>query len=377
MSRNEDIEERLADWLEEGPIGAPDPPIGAALAHARAHPRRRWSAVGHWRTFMSGTNMTQVKPKAPQAGWLYAAAAVLVIVVVVAGGYGILQASNPGSGVGGAASPVPTATASTEATAASFTGSETCTETDNGTTATVNGVVQIRGQQVECTAMNTDPRLTGNGIATMNWDEYPDGTSLAWGTRFIANDGGVWRSVWSVKTTAGAGVMEFEAVLVGEGGYEGLVAPTFVRVSAVGPSTVRGTIMAAEPAIAGHETCTFDEANDREFTVGDITAYRGVVGTCTDTMSDPRLTGTGKNELSIDMRPDESADIWGTYVLVNDGGTWEGRWAGTVDKGYTTHRVEALLVGTGDYEGLLYRMSLVSDATDTGYDITGLIVPRP
>lgn len=376
MSRYEDIEQRLADWLEEGPTGAPASLIAAAIAHARAHPRRRWSVTGHWRTLMSGTNMAQVGPKAPQAGWLYAAAAVLVVVVVVAAGYGILQSTSPGSGVGGAASLEPTATASPANTPTSFTGTESCSETSNGTTVTVDGVVQTRGQQFECTTTNSDPRLAGNGIATMNWDEYPDGTSLAWGTRLITNDDGAWQSGWSVETTAGAGVMEFDAVLVGEGGYEGLVAPTFVRVSAVGPSTSRGTIMLAPPAITGHETCVTN-SNGTETRYEGFTAYRGVVMTCTDTMSDSRLSGTGHNELSIDMRSDESADIRGRYVLTNDVGTWAGNWAGTVDVGYTTHRVEALLVGTGEYEGLLYRLSLVSDATDAGYDLTGLVVSRP
>jgi len=377
MSRYEDIEQRLADWLEEGPIGAPDPPIAAALAHARAHPRRRWSAVGHWRTVMSGTNMAQVGPKAPQAGWLYAAAAVLVIVVVVAGGYGILQSTSPGTGVGGPPSPTPTASLAPTATPSpspvSFTGSEDCTQVQGETTVQVGEVKQSRGSKLECVARNSDSRLAGQGTATMNWDDYPDGTEIMWGTRVIANDGGTWRSVWSATTTTTASVVTFPAMFVGYGRYAGLVAPVDV---VMGPSRVTGVILPAPATVTGNETCVTN-ADGTETALDDLTAYRGVVMSCTDTMSDPRVTGTGRNEVSIDMRADESAEIWGKYVLANDGGTWEGRWAGTVDKGYTTHRVETLLVGTGEYEGLLYRLSLVSDATDTGYDLTALIVPRP
>ena len=374
MSRYEDIEERLADWLEEGPAWAPNRPITAALAHARAHPRRRWSMAGHWRTLMSGTNLTQVGPKAPQ-GWLYAAAAVFVVLVVVAGGYGILQSNNPGSGVGGPTSPEPTASLLPTAspTPVTGTGSESCTQVKEETIVQVGDVKQSRGTKYECVARNSDPRLAGPGTASMDWDDYPDGTEIVWGTRVITNDGGTWRSVWSVTTTTSAQVMAFPTVFVGEGGYAGLVASVDV---VIGASSWTSVVMPAPETITGHETCV-TTVEGTEAALDGITAYRAVQLTCTDTMSDPRVSGTGTNEVSIDMRADESADIWGNYTLANDDGTWEGYWAGTVDEGYTTHRVETLLVGTGVYDGLLYRLSLVSDATDTGYDLSGMIVPRP
>ena len=325
---------------------------------------------------MSGTNMAQVRPKGPQAGWLFAAAAVLVAVVGVAGGYGILQSNDRGTTGAGVVSPEPTNSGELVATPASFTASEACTETDNGTTKTVDGVVQSRYQQFECTSTSGDARLAGNGLAIMNWDEYPDGTSVAWGTRFIANDDGVWRGVWSAETTVGASVMEFETVLVGEGGYDGFVAPMTVRVSALGPSTWTGTILPAPPPINGHETCRTDAYGTETLTDG-ITAYRGVVLACTDKMTDPSVSGTGRLDVSIDMRADESADIWGTYVLTNDDGAWNGFAFGTIDVGYTTHRVEAVLTGSGDYAGMLYRMSLITDAAGTGYNVSALVVPRP
>ena len=328
---------------------------------------------------MSGTNTVQVGPKAPQAGWLYAAAAVLVIVVVVAGGYGILQSNKPATGVGGPPSAAPTATAVPDATAASFTGSETCDTlagAATGTTTTVAGVEQLRGLTYDCVAQSSDARLAGSGTATMNWDDYADGTEVMWGARVITNDGGTWRSVWNAETTTTATGVDFTTVFIGDGGYEGLVAPVDVHVRVGGTNSFAGTIIPGPPAIDGHETCVTN-SNGNGIALDGITAYRGVVLNCTLEVSDPRVSGTGRNEVSIDERPDGSADIWGKYVLTNDGGTWEGYWAGTVDKGYTTHHVESLLVGTGDYDGLLYRLSLVTDATDTGYDLTGLIVPGP
>jgi hypothetical protein len=375
MSRYEDIEQRLADWLEEGPIGAPDSPIAAALAHARVHPRRRWSVVGHWRTLMNGTNMAQVGPKAPQAGWLYAAAAVLVLVVVVAAGYGLLQSNNSGVGTGSAplATASPTATASPAA--AVITGTESCRPRTDGTTSTVDGVKQERNQGIDCTTTMSDPRLTGNGSAIWNSDEHPDATYLAWGTRTITTDRGSWSGPYAIVSTSTATSMTFDVVLTGSGEYAGLVFRSQVVMSS-SRTTFTGAILPAPATITGRETCTNDLSNRSEFTVDDITAYRGVVATCTVTMSDPRVTGAGRNEISIDMRSDQSADIWGRYALAANGGAWEGYWAGTVDEGYTTHRVESLLVGTGDYEGFLYRLSVVSDGTDTGFDLTGFIVPR-
>ena len=41
MTSPNDFDRRLGAWLDEGPAHAPDRTIDAALAHARAHPRRR------------------------------------------------------------------------------------------------------------------------------------------------------------------------------------------------------------------------------------------------------------------------------------------------------------------------------------------------
>jgi dipeptidyl aminopeptidase/acylaminoacyl peptidase len=48
MMRDQDFEDRLAAWLEDGPTAAPDAPVEAAIDHARSHPRRVhwWSTAG-------------------------------------------------------------------------------------------------------------------------------------------------------------------------------------------------------------------------------------------------------------------------------------------------------------------------------------------
>ncbi|MGE5227375.1 MAG: hypothetical protein ACM3OO_10930, partial [Planctomycetaceae bacterium] len=41
MSAQTDLDRALAAWLSEGPARAPEPPIVAAVEHARVNPRRR------------------------------------------------------------------------------------------------------------------------------------------------------------------------------------------------------------------------------------------------------------------------------------------------------------------------------------------------
>ena len=41
----------------------------------------------------------------------------------------------------------------------------------------------------------------------------------------------------------------------------------------------------------------------------------------------------------------------GTFALTNNGGSWEGDWAGEITSD-SNHIMEAVLIGTGGYEGL-------------------------
>ena len=54
MTSSNDFDRRLGAWLDEGPGHAPDRTIDAALAHARAHPRRRDTLAVLRRDPMSG-----------------------------------------------------------------------------------------------------------------------------------------------------------------------------------------------------------------------------------------------------------------------------------------------------------------------------------
>ncbi|NJD27695.1 MAG: hypothetical protein FIA92_05305 [Chloroflexi bacterium] len=359
MNREEAFEVQLARWLEEGPYEAPSEPVVAALAHVRAHPGRPRTFGSLWRHAMSGIGLTHV-PSQPHRGWLAAAAVIAVAAIVIVGGYGLF---NLGGQAGPAAGPTPTPTApapSPTATAGAdmATGTQSCATTTEGVTTTVNEVVQSRGEVLECTNTSSDPRLAGAATIGYNWDEHPDGLWLGWGTAELQNEGGTWSGRYAVTSTSTAGAMEFDSLWGGSDGYEGLEVLNHVRITSR-YTTIRSWVLEVGPALTGTERCT-TTTSGREFSVGDVTAYRGVRVTCTDRMDDPRVSGTTKLEFSIDMRADESADMWGGITLTNELGSWEGFFFGTVDAGYTTHHAQSLLRGTGEYEGLLYRLEMVS-----------------
>ncbi|HEX5147911.1 MAG TPA: hypothetical protein VFW02_02435 [Candidatus Limnocylindrales bacterium] len=370
MSGYDDIELRLTDWLEEGPVEVPDAPIAAALAHARAHPRRRWSVVGHWRTLMSGTNMTHVRPRS-NAGWLVAAAAV-VLVVAVAGGYGFLQSNNPGVGLGGAGSPEPTATPSPTTTV--IIGTEACSAVTAATTMTVDGVDASRGERYDCSTTMSDPRLTGDGTAILNSDQQSDGTWLGWGTREITNEGGTWRGPFMIRSTASARTMRFDVVLMGEDGYAGLVFRGNAVMSAA-RTRLTGIVIPVGPPITGQSTNCLVRSSGTDTVVGEITATRGARLECIDVASDRRISGTTTVDINGDLLADGSGLLWGTQFTHNTGGAWQGFWLGTQDPGGTTHHVEALLHGSGDYAGLLLRQSGTGDA-EAGEGISWIVPSR-
>lgn len=85
--------------------------------------------------------------------------------------------------------------------------------------------------------------------------------------------------------------------------------------------------------------------------------------TCDVVASDLRLTGTAVVTtplpiVNLDAIPE-------TFVLSNDGGTWEGHVIGTVNED-GTGTIDGVLLGTGDHEGLQYRLHGEGVAGDTG-----------
>lgn len=55
--------------------------------------------------------------------------------------------------------------------------------------------------------------------------------------------------------------------------------------------------------------------------------------------------------------------MWGTFIIENDDGTWEGSWVGKrIEQGRSY--IRGVLHGHGDYEGLQARVDYVRESPD-------------
>lgn len=80
MNASNDLDRRLDDLLADGPSGAPDRAIGAALDHARRHPRRPDPLLVLRRDPMASARAASAR----RIATLVAAAALLIVVAVAA-----------------------------------------------------------------------------------------------------------------------------------------------------------------------------------------------------------------------------------------------------------------------------------------------------
>lgn len=119
----------------------------------------------------------------------------------------------------------------------------------------------------------------------------------------------------------------------------------------------------AAVAVTGTETCVFEGP-----AAGGAIEFR-----CEETASDPRAAGEGIVILTFDQG---SGAMSGTFEIVNDDGTWTGPFSGFDNA--TDQYVDAQMVGTGEYEGLQYRMHVEFAEEEGGIaDVTGTIEPVP
>lgn len=96
---------------------------------------------------------------------------------------------------------------------------------------------------------------------------------------------------------------------------------------------------------------------------------------CTDTMSDPRVSG--ESVINLENWDQTTGELVGTHELVNDGGSWKGSFAG-IDDGADEAWAEAVLIGAGGYEGLQYRYRIEFGASETSdHQVTGTIESVP
>ena len=388
MKRDKWQDELMARWLESGPDDVPFAPLEAAVAYARAHPRRRFSAAGLWRIAMDRMHVTDVTPVATRGrrfGAFEAVAVVAVAVIAVVGAASLLnndQSSQP-AGIGSNPTSTPTVAPATLAPTdvalpvpVEVTARFTCSTLSNGSEAAAGDVTQYRGVKLRCAGTASDPRLSGTANVAVSIDERKDGSADIWGTGSIGESGRGWRGTWSGTVDVGYTTHRITGVYIGTGDYEGLR----VRWTQTGDETtfeLTGTLertdtIPPDGATAVRRNACSVWSNGTEEVVGGVTQYRGVILKCTGDASDPRLAGAIDVVVNIDEFGDESAALWSTPTITTKDGAWEGSERGTVDVGYTTHRLEGVLIGSGDYAGLEFRYTQIGEDP---YIMTGTIGP--
>jgi hypothetical protein len=116
------------------------------------------------------------------------------------------------------------------------------------TSEVVDGVVMTRGGawRPGVITQASDPRLQGTLSIAANSNQYPGGPQV-WNYAFrIENAGGVWQQMPTINLEVGDGDLNTTTgVLVGEGGYAGLIA-VFDNLDEGGTWTLHGYIIDGE-----------------------------------------------------------------------------------------------------------------------------------
>ena len=75
---------------------------------------------------------------------------------------------------------------------------------------------------------------------------------------------------------------------------------------------------------------------------------------CDESLDDPRVSGPSVVTVTIVDFDASPIEMRGRWTLDNGRGAWDGEWTGVIeDDGL--HTIEGVFVGSGEYEGLVYR----------------------
>ncbi len=106
--------------------------------------------------------------------------------------------------------------------------------------------------------------------------------------------------------------------------------------------------------------------------VGTVTQRRDEPFILDQVASDSRATGSADVILQSDVRADGSGELWGTWVLTNDAGAWEGEMHSTMSASTAevpnTQYLRITAKGTGAYEGLVLELQGSSDDIISGFE---------
>jgi hypothetical protein len=182
---------------------------------------------------------------------------------------------------------------------------------------------------------------------------------------------------WLVAATAALGVL----VLVGGAAWLTQTTGSDTPVAdTVVPTTLAATDIAAQKE--GTAVSVTGNLLDSHYWEAPL---RGPVGDGRMVMSDERISGdvtfTANGEVlkSLDAGDGDQYLYWGTMVIENNGGTWEGTHfaADHLAQSGVHAPIVMQLVGHGDYEGfsaILYR-TVISDAPGHDSSVDGMIFP--
>ena len=132
-----------------------------------------------------------------------------------------------------------------------------------------------------------------------------------------------------------------------------LLASSLIVVVGCGGSDSESVGDDGRVPVVGTSTFVREDADSTQTQAGDVLEARDLVWIYENVMSDERVSGISTVTINYDMYPNGIADMWGTTVLTNDGGTWEGEWVGSIHSD-GTHTTYETLTCTGDYTGLRY-----------------------
>jgi hypothetical protein len=284
------------------------------------------------------------------------------------------------------------------------TGTERVSVVTYGTSARVGETTQMRGVVATTVDTMNDARVTGTGTVNGENDSYGS-VGPQWGTYRLENTDGAWEGTWTGALWGDGLASEVAAWLVGTGAYKGYTYYMHARGTNVdgvifmgsppapAPATQPATPQPATPQpatstststpapaaptdgvgagyVVGTETVSIASSGTAT-QAGAVVQVRGRVAGSTDTMSDPRVTGTGTIHANADSYG-SVASQWGVYRLENAGGAWEGTWTGALWDDQVITDVTGWLVGSGAYEGLTYRFQVRGSDI---LEVEGIIFP--
>lgn len=349
------FEQRLADWLEEGPEVATPGVVETALAHAAGHPRSRSRALAL---------------RVRRHGAALAAAA---LVVVLGGGTLIV-----GSRFRPSVTPVASvAVSGTESCVGRVAGAVLVPQAGSGQSD------ELRGRIDDCRQVASDPRVSG--ILTRRVDAWlfspdqttPAGSSSDFGTIELRNEAGTWTGAFVATYLSRTDLIDgrMSWIALGSGEYAGLAYRATVVTDRAGEAKLTGTIEpVASDAVIASTWCWIDRATP-DLSAGSV-SHRAAERSCLVTSDDERLAGTAKEYRVIDTASDGTTRDTGTLIVTAARGGWTGAFAGTGDW-YVPGEVAGTLDGRSELEGQRLSFRIVSEDGMHGVLVGIWLTPAP